>query len=124
MVVRASNALAVAGPTVALPLKLEALAVVTANSALILPANAIIQQILIQNTTANAITGGLKFGSTAGATDIVAALAVGANGLVTVASAALLKSFFSTSATQQIFIDAVVSWASASVNITIVYLQL
>lgn len=95
--------------------------VITANTACTLPAGAVIQQVIVQNTTGNVITGGLKFGTTAGATDIVAALAVGATSLNIVASAAILKPLFSTSATQQIFIDAVAAWNSASANIWILY---
>ncbi len=104
--------------------KRQALTVTSANSSIIMPANSVIDYIIVKNNTANAITGGLKFGTTAGATDIVAALAVGASALVFVLDAVLLLRIFSTSATQQIFIDAVAAWNSASVDITIVYKQL
>lgn len=95
----------------------------TAANSFFLPANAVIRDILVINTTANAITGGLKFGTTSGATDIVAALAVGANATTFVADASLLKRYFSNSAVQQIFFDAVASWNSASVEIDIYYYQ-
>lgn len=94
-------------------------AVVAANSATTIPAGCAIQDIFITNTTANAITGGLKFGTTAGATDIVVALAVGASVLTFVTDATLLKRTFAGA--QTVFIDAVVSWNSASVNVTTVY---
>lgn len=96
-------------------------AVTVANSSCVLPANAMINKIIVQNATGNVVTGGLKFGTTAGAVDIVAALTVGANALTFVADAALLKQIFSMTATQTIFIDAVVAWASASANVWIVY---
>ena len=96
----------------------------TAAGSVTLPANAVIRDILVNNTNANAVTGGLKFGSSAGATDIAAALAVGANALSFVTDALLLKRWFSTSATQSVFYDAVVAWNSANVNITIIYNQL
>lgn len=96
----------------------------TAAGSFMLPTNGVIRDIIVTNTTGNAITGGLKFGSSSGATDIVAALAVGINGLVFVTDALLLKRFFSASSAQQIFFDAVVSWASASVQIDILYYQL
>jgi hypothetical protein len=99
---------------------LSATSQVTAGS-LVLPAKGIIRHILVKNTTANAITGGLKFGTTAGATDIVAALTVGANFIGHVFDAVLLKRFFSTSATQTIFFDTVTLWNSASVDIYIIY---
>lgn len=104
--------------------KKQALTVVAANSSITMPVNSIIDYIIVKNNTANAITGGLKFGTTVGATDIVAALAVAGSSLIFVLDAALLLRIFSTSATQQIFIDAVVAWNSASVDITIVYKQL
>lgn len=103
--------------------RLQALSVVAANSSMTLPANAMILDIIVQNTTANAITGGLKIGTTAGATDIMTALAVGANAF-TRGGASILKTIFSPSATQQIFIDTVTLWNSANVNITIVYVVL
>jgi hypothetical protein len=103
--------------------KAQSLAQTSAGS-LTLPSNAIIRDIFIQNTTANAITGGLKFGSTAGATDIVLALAVGANALTFVADAALLKRYFSATVAQTIFFDAVSLWNSANVNITMIFDQL
>ena len=95
--------------------------VVAANSAITLPANALIDSIIVKNNTANAVTGGLKFGTTNGGVDIAAALAVGANALVTITDAALLLRYFSATVAQQIFIDAVAAWNSANVDITIVY---
>lgn len=97
--------------------------ITTANSSIVLPANTFIMHISVRNNTANAITGGLKFGTTNGGADIVAALAVGANAFTFVSDTALLKRFFSASATQQIFIDTVTLWNSASVDIEIIYAQ-
>lgn len=77
-----------------------------------------ITHIFIENTTANAITGGLKIGTTAGATDVVAAQAVGANALIVISDASILKRLFNTGSTAQtIYFDAVTSWNSASINI-------
>lgn len=104
--------------------KLAATGVTAANSTLVLPANAYIQRIIVKNNTANAITGGIAIGTTNGGADIMVALAVAGNALVTDIGTGLLKSIFSTSATQQIFLDAVVSWNSANVDVTIVYIQL
>jgi hypothetical protein len=87
----------------------------------ILPANCVLREILVFNTTANAITGGLKFGTTSGATDIAAALAVAASVTAFLTDALMLKRFFSPTTSQQIFFDAVASWNSANVNITILY---
>jgi hypothetical protein len=104
--------------------KLKVAGAVAANSALVLPANALIDYVVVLNTTANAITGGLKFGTTAGATDITVAVAIAGNALIFITDALLLRRIFSTSATQQIFFDAVAAWNSASVDVTIVYKQL
>lgn len=84
-----------------------------------LPANHVIDSIYVKNNTANAVTGGIKFGSTSGATDVVVALTVGASALVQVFDAALLLKFFSTSAPQTIFYDAVVAWNNANVDISV-----
>lgn len=100
--------------------RITLLAQTTANN-FILPANCAIREIFVFNTTANAITGGLKFGTTAGGTDVVAALTVGASSTAFATDAALLKRYFSPTATQQIFFDAVAAWNSANVNITIIY---
>lgn len=89
-----------------------------------LPANSFIQRIIIKNNTANAVTGGIKFGTTAGAVDVMAALAVGANALVSDIGTGLLQSVFSLTATQQIFFDAVVAWNNASVDVRVIYVQL
>lgn len=94
-----------------------------ANSSITIPANCYINAVSVRNNTANAITGGLKFGTTNGGVDIYAALAVGASVLTNMLDASVLKRFFSASSTQQIFIDAVVSWNSASVDIDILYTQ-
>lgn len=96
----------------------------TSSGSLTLPINGYIRDIIIRNKTANAITGGLKFGTTAGATDVVIALTVGASALTFVTDAAILLRYFSASATQGIFYDAVAAWNSASVDITLVYYQL
>ena len=68
-----------------------------------LPPNAVMREIIIFNTTANAVTGGLKFGTSSGGTDVVAAQAVGASAFTFVSDATLLKRSFSTTAPQQIF---------------------
>lgn len=90
-------------------------------TSLVLPASTYIHQIIVRNTTANAVTGGIKIGTTAGGTDVVAALTCGANCLTPVADAALLKRVFSVTATQTLSIDAVTAWNSASVEVTVLY---
>lgn len=86
-----------------------------------LPPNCVLRDILVFNTTANAVTGGLKFGTTSGGVDIAAALAVAASVTAFLTDALMLKRYFSPTAAQQIFFDAVASWNSANVNISILY---
>lgn len=103
------------------PLRL--VGITSANSSLVVPANHVIESILVLNNTANAITGGLKFGTSSGGVDIVAALTVGANALAHVFDAAMLKRFFSKTVDQAIHIDAVTLWNSANVDVTMWLLQ-
>jgi hypothetical protein len=68
------------------------------------------------------VTGGIKFGTTSGAADIVAAQAVAGNATpVFVTDAALLKRVFSTTAPQAIYATAATDWNSANVTVTIVW---
>lgn len=90
---------------------------VTAGTSTSLPANAVILQIYARNTTGNAVTGGIKFGTTAGGVDIVAALTAAGN-VISPPAVLLLTNF---AGAQTINIDAVAAWNSASVDITILY---
>lgn len=92
---------------------------VTSNTTFVVPAGTAIESIFIVNTTANAVTGGVRIGTTSGAADVVVAQAVGASAVVHIADAALLKRLFSTSAGQTLFLQAVTSWNSASLNIRV-----
>jgi hypothetical protein len=101
---------------------------VTANqttaTAPTLPAGAVITGIVVHNTTANAVTGGVNIGTAAGGAQVVSALTVGANALVTVPSASILAPLFNSSGTpvaQQLFINAATAFNSASLNVTIFY---
>lgn len=92
---------------------------VTNDTSFAIPPGYSISSITIFNTTANAVTGGLKFGTTSGGVDVIAAQAVGANALLVVASADILLKVFSFSAAQTIHIQDVTAWNSASLNIYI-----
>jgi hypothetical protein len=89
----------------------------TANTTLVIPAGWMLEAVVIENLTANAVTGGVRVGTTDGGAEVVVAQAVAANALVRIADAALLKGVFSTSADQTLYIQAVTSWNSASLNI-------
>lgn len=91
----------------------------TNDTTFTVPAGAYIKHIIIKNSTANAITGGLKFGTTSGGVDVAAAVAVGANAVIAVTDAAILKRFFSTSSATTIYVQDVTAWNSANVSITV-----
>ncbi len=100
----------------------EKLSAVVANTTATIPAGCRILGITIQNTTANAVTGGVNIGTTALGNDVLSAQAVGGNALLTVADASILKHIFSQSASQQLFISAGAAWNSASLTIAIGFL--
>lgn len=91
----------------------------SANSAFTLPANAVIVQVYALNNSGNTVTGGLKFGASSGAADIIAALPAVAS-VIGPPATLLLTNF---AAAQQVFIDAVVAWNSANVDIFIIWSQ-
>lgn len=84
-----------------------------------LPGGTYIDRIIIQETSGAAVTGGLKFGSTSGGTEIVTAQACGIACLTLLAETAITARVFTAPTT--VFIDAVTAWAGARVNVTIVY---
>ena len=92
----------------------------SANAGYAIPRGHAIAAIYWRNRTANAVTGGLKIGTTAGGVDIVAAQAMGANGIGHVPDADLLKRFFSVTDRQVLYIDAVSAWNDATIDLYIV----
>lgn len=93
------------------------LANVTANTTVVIPAGMCILQIVVENTSGSAITGGLKIGTTSGGVDVIVALTVSANSIQHVSDASLLKAVFSSSANTTLYIQAVTLWNSASINL-------
>lgn len=88
---------------------------------LVLPPGAFIQGIVVENTTANAVTGGVKIGTTSGGTEVVTALTCGASCLTHVADSAISKRVFSASTPTTLYITAVTSMNSAVLNVTVTY---
>ena len=86
------------------------------NSTAVIPSGYYLGDIIFENTNANAVTGGIKIGTTSGATDVVFAQTVGGNSLANLGST-LTKKIFSTTSSQTLFVQAVTSWNSASVNV-------
>lgn len=97
-------------------LRLQAIA---ADSSFYIPAGYAITGVIIENTTANAVTGGIDIGVTDGGTTVVNQFAVGANAIVHIPEASLLLRFWSRTVVQQLFLIAHTAWNSASLNVWI-----
>lgn len=87
----------------------------TGDSTPTLPAGYGMRWVYIRNNTANAVTGGIRIGTTGGGTDVVTALAVGANAYTGIAPT--ITGFAATATT--LHIEAVTSWNSANLDIII-----
>lgn len=93
----------------------------SAAGTVVIPQGACVNRIFVRNKTANAITGGLKIGTTAGGTDVLAAGAVGASALTVFAP---LIPAVNASAARTLYFDAVTGWNSASIDIAVEYTNL
>lgn len=91
----------------------------TSNGTIDIPAGHCICQLVIENTTANDVLGGIKIGTTNGGTEVIASLTATGNTLSHCPDATFIKKIFSMSATTTLFIQAVTSWNSANINITV-----
>jgi hypothetical protein len=90
-----------------------------ANTTFNVQAGWAIENVYFSNGNANAVTGGIKLGTTSGATDVIAAQAIAGNAIGHVAAVDLLKRYFSRSTLQTVFVQAVTAWNSALVDLTI-----
>lgn len=90
----------------------------TANFTVSVPKNAIVDKIYIRNNTANAVTGGVKVGTTDGGTDVVTAAAVAASAIV---QALPTVGAINTAAARTLYIQAVTAWNSANVDVRVDY---
>lgn len=88
-----------------------------ANGTLTVPAGYAVRDIFVYNTTANAVTGGLRIGTTNGGTEVTVALAVAASAFTNTVPVIRM---FSATAAQTLYIQAVVAWNSSSLDITII----
>jgi hypothetical protein len=93
----------------------------TAAFTLTLPANCYITDIFVQNTTANAVTGGLNIGTALSGAQVVSAYAVGANAISMIPSASILLKVFSRTAAQTLYFSAASSFNSAALNVEVRY---
>jgi putative cofactor-binding repeat protein len=83
-----------------------------------IPAGYLLGDITLNNTTANAVTGGIKLGTTLGGTEVLATVAVGANAKVVVKNSTLSSVPYSPTLVTILYIGAVSAWNSASVIVT------
>lgn len=81
-----------------------------------IPQGARVRAIHVRNKTANAVTGGVKVGTTLGGTDVVAAGAVAASAVVTYLP---LISAVNTAAVRTLYFDAVTAFNSAVLDIAV-----
>lgn len=95
----------------------------TANDTVVVPAGFAIQSMTIRNTTANAVTGGVRVGTTDGGVDVVVALATGANAIIGIPDATILLKYFSATVDTTLYIQAVAAWNSANLDINIVLVK-
>lgn len=93
---------------------------IAADSSFAIPAGYAISAMYIENTTANAVTGGIDFGVTDGGVTIINQFAVGASAILHVAEASLLLRYFSRTVATTVYLIAHTAWNSASLNVTIV----
>jgi len=94
---------------------------VTANATLAIPRNCLVKAIYFHNRTANAVTGGIKVGTTNGGVDILAAGAVAASAAYEYPS--LLATGLISATDLTLYIQAVSAWNSARVDVVVEYVE-
>ena len=89
----------------------------TANGTVVIPAGSMLRRIYFRNRTANAVTGGIRVGTSAAGTQVVTAQAVAASAIVSVAPT--IENY--QAAAQTLYVEAVTSWNSADVDVVVMY---
>lgn len=84
-----------------------------------LPAGAVLDCVVARNLTANAVTGGIKIGTSLGGAGIVSGQAVGASAVVDLPASSLLARRLSGSSRNTLYIDAVTAWNSAVLDVDV-----
>lgn len=84
-----------------------------ANGTITQPAGSILRRMYIRNNTANAVTGGIRVGTTAAGVDIHATMAVAASAMVV--GTPLIPAYSATA--RSLYVEAVTGWNSASVDV-------
>jgi len=86
-----------------------------------LPAGGYILGVVVNSESANAPTNGLKFGSTAGGTDIISGILSTAFTVTSATDASIAKRAFSPTQSTAVWVDAVTSWNSTRQIVTVLY---
>jgi hypothetical protein len=81
-----------------------------------IPQGAVVRSIIIRNRTANAVTGGVKVGTTLGGVDVLAAGAVAASAAVIYQP---LIGAYNAAAARTLYFDAVTAFNSASLDVAV-----
>jgi hypothetical protein len=89
----------------------------TANGQMTIPAGVLLRRVYFRNRTANAVTGGIRIGTSAAGTQVVTAQAVAANFIGSILSS--IENY--QVAAQTLFIEAVTAWNSAQVDVIVEY---
>jgi hypothetical protein len=82
-----------------------------------IPAGVLLRRVYFRNRTANAVTGGIRIGTSAAGTQVVTAQAVAANFIGSILSS--IENY--QVAAQTLFIEAVTAWNSAQVDVIVEY---
>lgn len=102
-----------------LPIKTITLSNVTVNTTTVIPAGYCITNLVIQNTTANDVTGGLRIGTIDGGADVVLNAAVIGDSLFAITDALLLKRIFSMVSDTTLYIQTIALWNNANIKLFI-----
>lgn len=92
----------------------------SANGTVSLPKGVMLDKIYIRNRTANAVTGGIRVGTTAAGVDVLAATAVGASAVLR--NDPLITAY--NAAVSTLYIEAVTAWNSVTVDVIISYTEI
>ncbi len=89
-----------------------------ANATVSIPAGYGIASWSLINTTANAVTGGIKIGTTSGGVEVLTSLAVGASAVI--GNTTLLKYVFSLASDTTLYLQPLTAWNSAIVHFSFI----
>lgn len=92
----------------------------SANGTLVLPKGIMLDQVYFRNRTANAVTGGIRVGTSAAGTQVVTAQAVAANAVARVNPTIPA---YTAGADTTLYVEAVTSWNGAVVDVLVEYTE-